>query len=154
MEVISSKGSRRTSQCVELATYFAFDGQKTPIGASPNLPLSPQVLTWQQLGFHSKPIGLLNIRGFFNPLIAFFSHCVTEVALPKLPDQDFLSVCRMSVCFWLLSGCCPALIHPPPLLFIYTDRQQQHPHLKCRALSSLSTRLSSCLMTPKSSWKK
>lgn len=37
-----------------------------------------EVITWQQLGFHSKPIGLLNIQGFFDPLISFFDHCVTE----------------------------------------------------------------------------
>ena len=38
-----------------------------------------QVLTWQQLGFHAKPIGLLNTAGFFDPLVEFFKHCVTEV---------------------------------------------------------------------------
>ena len=38
-----------------------------------------QVLTWQQLGFHAKPIGLLNTAGFFDPLVEFFKHCVSEV---------------------------------------------------------------------------
>jgi predicted Rossmann-fold nucleotide-binding protein len=37
------------------------------------------VITWQQLGFHAKPIGLLNIEGFFDPLLAFFSHAVEQV---------------------------------------------------------------------------
>ncbi|KXZ54676.1 hypothetical protein GPECTOR_4g742 [Gonium pectorale] len=37
-----------------------------------------EVLTWQQLGFHSKPIGLLNMCGFFDPLLAFFKHAVAE----------------------------------------------------------------------------
>lgn len=27
--------------------------------------------TWKQLGYHSKPIGLLNIQGYFDSLIAF-----------------------------------------------------------------------------------
>ena len=42
-------------------------------------PLTLQVITWQQLGFHRKPIGLLNACGFFDPLVAFFQHCVKEV---------------------------------------------------------------------------
>ncbi|HEV3083366.1 MAG TPA: TIGR00730 family Rossman fold protein, partial [Gemmataceae bacterium] len=29
-----------------------------------------EILTWAQLGMHAKPIGLLNISGFFDPLLA------------------------------------------------------------------------------------
>ena len=28
-----------------------------------------EMLTWSQLGLHKKPIGLLNTKGFYNPLI-------------------------------------------------------------------------------------
>jgi hypothetical protein len=34
---------------------------------------------YEQLGFHAKPIGLLNTEGFYDPLLAFFKHCVDEV---------------------------------------------------------------------------
>jgi uncharacterized protein (TIGR00730 family) len=37
-----------------------------------------EVLTWNQLGIVVKPIGLLNIKGFFNPLIAMVDHAVEE----------------------------------------------------------------------------
>jgi len=37
-----------------------------------------EVLTWNQLGILSKPVGLLNINGFFNPLIALLDHAVQE----------------------------------------------------------------------------
>jgi hypothetical protein len=37
-----------------------------------------EVLTWSQLGFHDKPIGLLNVRGFYNGLIHFMGHLVAE----------------------------------------------------------------------------
>jgi uncharacterized protein (TIGR00730 family) len=37
-----------------------------------------EVFTWSQLGFHSKPIGLLNVQGFYQGLIAFLEHVVTE----------------------------------------------------------------------------
>jgi len=30
-----------------------------------------EAVTWKQLGIHGKPIGLLNVGGYFDPLIAF-----------------------------------------------------------------------------------
>jgi hypothetical protein len=30
-----------------------------------------EVWTWHQLGYHRKPIGLLNVAGYFDPLLAF-----------------------------------------------------------------------------------
>jgi uncharacterized protein (TIGR00730 family) len=37
-----------------------------------------EVLTWNQLGIIQKPIGLLNMDGFFNPLLQMLDHAVTE----------------------------------------------------------------------------
>eukprot|EP00761_Pharyngomonas_kirbyi_P007979 gb/GECH01007990.1/.p1 GENE.gb/GECH01007990.1/~~gb/GECH01007990.1/.p1 ORF type:complete len:206 (+),score=65.52 gb/GECH01007990.1/:1-618(+) len=37
-----------------------------------------EVITWQQLGIHDKPIGLLNINGFYDPLLEFFRHSAEE----------------------------------------------------------------------------
>ncbi len=37
-----------------------------------------EILTWAQLGLHAKPIGLLNVAGFFDPLLAWVDHCVRE----------------------------------------------------------------------------
>eukprot|EP00195_Chlamydomonas_chlamydogama_P011109 CAMPEP_0202893836 /NCGR_PEP_ID=MMETSP1392-20130828/3336_1 /ASSEMBLY_ACC=CAM_ASM_000868 /TAXON_ID=225041 /ORGANISM="Chlamydomonas chlamydogama, Strain SAG 11-48b" /LENGTH=215 /DNA_ID=CAMNT_0049578311 /DNA_START=122 /DNA_END=769 /DNA_ORIENTATION=- len=37
-----------------------------------------EVTTWQQLGFHEKPVALLNVEGFFDPLLAFFQHSINE----------------------------------------------------------------------------
>jgi uncharacterized protein (TIGR00730 family) len=37
-----------------------------------------EILTWAQLGLHTKPIGLLNVAGFFDPLLAWLDHCVRE----------------------------------------------------------------------------
>ena len=30
-----------------------------------------EVITWQQLGYHKKPIGLLNVNGYFDSLLTF-----------------------------------------------------------------------------------
>jgi len=37
-----------------------------------------EVLTWAQLGLHSKPCGLLNVGGYFDGLLAFLNHAVDE----------------------------------------------------------------------------
>eukprot|EP00413_Alexandrium_margalefii_P009589 CAMPEP_0204547618 /NCGR_PEP_ID=MMETSP0661-20131031/22930_1 /ASSEMBLY_ACC=CAM_ASM_000606 /TAXON_ID=109239 /ORGANISM="Alexandrium margalefi, Strain AMGDE01CS-322" /LENGTH=88 /DNA_ID=CAMNT_0051554489 /DNA_START=6 /DNA_END=269 /DNA_ORIENTATION=+ len=37
-----------------------------------------EAMTWAQLGFHGKPIGLLNTRGYYDPLLAMLERCVTE----------------------------------------------------------------------------
>ncbi len=37
-----------------------------------------EVWTWGQLGLHRKPYGLLNVAGYFDPLLAFLDHAVAE----------------------------------------------------------------------------
>ena len=37
-----------------------------------------EMLTWLQLGFHQKPIGLLNVDGFYDGLLAFLNHTVAQ----------------------------------------------------------------------------
>jgi len=37
-----------------------------------------EVLTWAQLGMHTKPCGLLNIAGFYDKLLAFLDHAVEQ----------------------------------------------------------------------------
>jgi uncharacterized protein (TIGR00730 family) len=54
-----------------------------------------EILTWGQLGFHAKPIGLLNVNGFYDPLLALFDHAVGEGFLRQqnramaLTDNNF-----------------------------------------------------------------
>ncbi|HEY3133808.1 MAG TPA: TIGR00730 family Rossman fold protein [Gemmatimonadaceae bacterium] len=37
-----------------------------------------EIWTWAQLGVHDKPCGLLNIAGYFDPLLAFLDRAVEE----------------------------------------------------------------------------
>lgn len=37
-----------------------------------------EVLSWAQLGIHEKPCGLLNVAGYYDPLIQFLDHGVAE----------------------------------------------------------------------------
>jgi uncharacterized protein (TIGR00730 family) len=42
-----------------------------------------EMLTWNQLGIMTKPVGLLNVDGFFNPLIRMLDHAVEEQFLRR-----------------------------------------------------------------------
>jgi uncharacterized protein (TIGR00730 family) len=37
-----------------------------------------EVYTWAQLGIHAKPLGLLDVAGYFQPLAGFLDHAVQE----------------------------------------------------------------------------
>jgi uncharacterized protein (TIGR00730 family) len=37
-----------------------------------------EMLTWAQLGIHEKPVGLLDVLGYWRPLVTFFDHAVEE----------------------------------------------------------------------------
>ncbi|CAA0829736.1 Cytokinin riboside 5-monophosphate phosphoribohydrolase LOG3 [Striga hermonthica] len=37
-----------------------------------------EVITWAQLGIHDKPVGLLNVDGFYNSLLSFIDKAVEE----------------------------------------------------------------------------
>lgn len=48
-------------------------------------------LTWLQLAYHNKPIGLLNVNGFFDSLLQFLDHARDERFLREL-HRDSLQV--------------------------------------------------------------
>jgi uncharacterized protein (TIGR00730 family) len=37
-----------------------------------------EMLTWSQLGIHAKPVGVLNVAGFYDKLVAFMAHLQEE----------------------------------------------------------------------------
>ena len=37
-----------------------------------------ELMTWKQLGLHRKPIGLLDVAGYWQPLLVFLQHAVDE----------------------------------------------------------------------------
>lgn len=37
-----------------------------------------EIITWAQLGLHAHPCGVLDVDGYYEPLIAFFDRAVTE----------------------------------------------------------------------------
>jgi uncharacterized protein (TIGR00730 family) len=37
-----------------------------------------EVLTWGYLGLHPKPMGLVNVNGFYDPLLGFLDHAIDQ----------------------------------------------------------------------------
>ncbi|XVE71975.1 hypothetical protein DITRI_Ditri11bG0001200 [Diplodiscus trichospermus] len=50
-----------------------------------------QIASWVQLNIHHKPIGLLNIDGYFNKLLSFLDQAREENFIPHSAQQIFIS---------------------------------------------------------------
>jgi uncharacterized protein (TIGR00730 family) len=50
-----------------------------------------EMLTWSQLGLHKKPIGLLNVKGFYDALIQLLSNMVSQGFLKDINYQMLLN---------------------------------------------------------------
>lgn len=50
-----------------------------------------EVLTWRQLGLHAKPIYLLNIAGYWSPLMSLVDHVVSQ-GFAEDSLKDYVSV--------------------------------------------------------------
>ena len=72
LEVVDSMHTRK-ARMAELA-----DGFIALPGGFGTFEEFCEILTWGQLGFHAKPMGLLNINGFYDHLLALFDHAVGE----------------------------------------------------------------------------
>jgi len=54
-----------------------------------------EVVTWTQLNYHKKPVGLLNVRGYYDHLIKFLDHATADgfirsIHRPLLTSSDSL----------------------------------------------------------------
>jgi uncharacterized protein (TIGR00730 family) len=54
-----------------------------------------EIVTWSQLGLHTKPCGVLNVQGYYSPLLAMFDHAVKERFLK--PENRALVLAQDSV---------------------------------------------------------
>ena len=72
LEIVDSMHQRK-ARMAELA-----DGFIALPGGYGTLEELFEVITWAQLGFHAKAIGILNCDGFFDPLLQFLDHLLAE----------------------------------------------------------------------------
>ncbi|KAK4765815.1 hypothetical protein SAY87_007457 [Trapa incisa] len=50
-----------------------------------------EVITWAQLGIHEKPVGLLNVDGYYNSLLSFIDKAVEEGFISPSARQIIVS---------------------------------------------------------------
>ena len=70
---------------------FTFDAGPTVITAPHCLEELFEVVTWAQLGLHQKPLGILNVNGFYDPLIAQLDHMVRS-GLLKRENRELIMI--------------------------------------------------------------
>ena len=68
--------------------FMNADAIVTMPGGAGSLDELFEVLTWRQLGLHAKPVYLLNVKGFWDPLLALLDHIIDEgFADPSFKDS-------------------------------------------------------------------
>lgn len=71
--------------------FMNSDAVVTLPGGAGSLDELFEVLTWRQLGLHSKPVFLLNTGGYWDPLLALIEH-VIEQGFADASLKDFYEV--------------------------------------------------------------
>lgn len=74
-----------------------------------------EVVTWAQIGYHQKPVGILDVAGFYAPLLRFLDHAETTgfirpVYRPILQHADNLDALLRQLANIEL----PRFVAPPP----------------------------------------
>lgn len=72
LKVVGSMHERKTVMADASDAFVALPGG---LGT---LEETFEVWTWWQLGVHAKPVGFLNVEGYFDKLFAFLDHTVAE----------------------------------------------------------------------------
>ncbi len=67
------------------------DGFVTIPGGTGTMDELWEALSWAQLGYHADPVGLLNVAGYYDPLIEFW-HRMGEVGFLRAQHCDLLIV--------------------------------------------------------------
>lgn len=72
LHVVSSMHERKALMAEKADAFLAMPGG---FGTFEELC---EVITWAQLGIHAKPCGILNVAGYYDPLLALFDRAVAE----------------------------------------------------------------------------
>jgi uncharacterized protein (TIGR00730 family) len=72
--------------------YALADGYIALPGGYGTLDELFETLTWAQIGEHQKPVGILNVNGYYNPLLEMLDRAVTEKFL--FPEHRRALLCE------------------------------------------------------------
>jgi len=85
LHVVDTMHQRKTLMAERSDAFLALPGG---IGTFEELF---EVWTWRQLGYHDKPIGLLNVAGYYNPLLGFLRQSLDQGFMTSA-QSDLLQV--------------------------------------------------------------
>ncbi|XP_027331534.1 cytokinin riboside 5'-monophosphate phosphoribohydrolase LOG8-like isoform X2 [Abrus precatorius] len=71
VKIVSDMHERKAAMAEEADAFIALPGYGT-------MEELLEMITWAQLGIHKKPVGLLNVDGYYNCLLALFDNGVEE----------------------------------------------------------------------------
>ncbi|ONI33169.1 hypothetical protein PRUPE_1G409400 [Prunus persica] len=71
VRTVTDMHERKASMAQEADAFIALPGYGT-------MEELLEIITWAQLGIHMKPVGLLNVDGYYNSLLALFDNGVEE----------------------------------------------------------------------------
>ena len=85
LHVVETMHQRKTLMAERADAFVALPGG---IGTFEELF---EVWTWRQLGYHDKPVGLLNVAGYYDPLLAFLDQA-TGKGFMRAAQHELLQV--------------------------------------------------------------
>ena len=110
LDIVESMHERK-ARLAEMA-----DGFVALPGGLGTLEEFTEIWTWGQLGLHRKPYGLLDVAGYYSPLLTFLDHAVAERfvrpehrAMVRVADEPAALIAAMEAA-------------PPPALPKWLDR--------------------------------
>jgi uncharacterized protein (TIGR00730 family) len=104
LRVVSSMHERKAAMADLADAFIALPGG---LGTLEELF---EVVTWAQLGLHTKPIGLLDVAGFYQPLLSALQHMVAEGFIPASHMQLLVACSEPEALLDALAS------HTPPVL--------------------------------------
>ena len=81
LHVVDTMHQRKTMMAERSDAFLALPGG---IGTFEELF---EVWTWRQLGYHDKPVGLLNVAGYYDPMLAFLRQSEAEGFMAAAQNQ-------------------------------------------------------------------
>ncbi|KAJ9168208.1 hypothetical protein P3X46_019761 [Hevea brasiliensis] len=85
VRIVSDMHERKAAMAREADAFIALPGG---YGTMEELL---EMITWLQLGIHKKPVGLLNVDGYYNSLLALFDNGVEEGFIKPRARDIFVS---------------------------------------------------------------
>ena len=76
-----------------------------------------EVLTWKQLGLHDKPIAILDLGGYWQPLFALIEECISRGFAPAATAGLYTAVPTVETAFEALARAPAPALHPDSARF-------------------------------------